>query len=56
MIEIIKNFFMNNYFSFSPRMRNYQYPEDTCQQIWLNIARDFNKSFEKIREEYEKRN
>lgn len=52
MKQIINNFFRN----FSAIIPYRCEEEETFDTIWLNIAKDFNSAFNKIKEEYEERN
>lgn len=56
MIRIIKDFITKSYFCFSPNIVRVKEDRDSFEAIWLNVASDFNKSFEEIREGYDKRN
>jgi hypothetical protein len=55
MIKLIRDFITKSYFCFSPMAPSIK-EECGFEDLWLNIAKDFNKSFEKIKEGYEKRN
>ena len=56
MIKAIKKFFTESYFCISPMMPKKNWGYYGFEVIWLNIAKDFNISFAKIKEEHEERN